>query len=118
MATKKKVIIGFAIFFTIAALVGIGLGLYFHFRPNAVHLVTTVSSTNDGLTSFSSTKFLYNENNLNGESINQIFTVMFAGMNGPQIKQRMLQTAYQQVNSDASLHFTHDSGIKMKFRNN
>lgn len=118
MPTKKKVIIGVAIFFTIAALVGIGLGLYFHFRPNAVHLVTTVSTTNDGLTSFSSTKFLYTDNNLNGESVNQIFTIMFAGMNGPQIKQRMLQAADQQINVDVTLHYTHDSGIKIKFRNN
>jgi hypothetical protein len=117
MPTKKKVIIGVAIFFTIAALVGIGLGLYFHFRPNSVHLVTTVSTTNDGLTSFSSTKFLYTDNNLSGESVNQTFTIMFAGMNGPQIKQRMLQAADQQTNVDATLHYTHESGIKIKFRN-
>ena len=117
MSSKKKVIVGVAIFFTIAALVGIGLGLYFHFRPNAVHLYTSVSSTNDGLTSFSSTKFVYTDKNLNGESFSQTLTVMFAGTNGPQIKQRMLQAADQQINIDATLHYTHESGIKIKFRN-
>ncbi len=118
MSTKKKAIVGVAIFFTIAALVGIALGLYFHFRPNSVHLVTAVSSTNDGTTSFTSTKFLYTDNNLIGDSVNQTFTVMFAGMNGPQIKQRMLQAADQQVTADSTLHYTHDSGIQIKFRNN
>ena len=93
MSTKKKVIVGVAVFFTIAALVGIALGLYFHFRPNSVHLVTTVSSTNDGTTSFTSTMFLYTDKNLIGDSVNQTFTVMFAGKNGAQIQQRMLQAA-------------------------
>jgi hypothetical protein len=117
MPTKNKIIIGFAIFFSIAAIVGIALGLYFHFMPSSTHLLTAVSSTDDG-TTFTSTKFIYTDNNMVADSVNQTFTIMFAGLNGSQIQQRMLQAAEQQVNTDTTLHFTHDSGIKIKFRDN
>jgi hypothetical protein len=42
---------------------------------------------------------------------------MFAGMNSSQVQQRMLQTATDgQGQVDATLHYTHPSGIKLKFR--
>ena len=70
MPTKKKVAIAIAIFLTIAALVGIAVGLYFHFKPSSTHLHTVVSQTNDGVTTYASTKFIYSENNMIGNSTN------------------------------------------------
>lgn len=69
MPMKNKVAIGVAIFLTIAALVGLAVGLYFHFRPSSAHLQTTVSQTSDG-TLYSSTKFIYTDNNMIGDNVN------------------------------------------------
>ena len=66
---KNKVAIGVAIFLIIAALVGLAVGLYFHFRPSSTHLQTTVSQTSDG-TLYSSTKFIYTDNNMIGDNVN------------------------------------------------
>lgn len=89
MPMKKKVAIGVAVFLTIAALVGLGLGLYFHFRPSSTHLQTTVSQTSDG-TLYSSTKFIYTDNNMIGDSVNQTFTLMYAGLNSSETQRRLL----------------------------
>jgi flagellar basal body-associated protein FliL len=56
MPRKKKVIIAISIFIAIAAIVGIAVGLYFHFRPTSNHVYTVVSQGNDG-TVHSATKF-------------------------------------------------------------
>jgi len=69
MPMKNKVAIGVAIFLIIAALVGLAVGLYFHFRPSSTHLQTTVSQTSDG-TLYSSTKFIYTDNNMIGDNVN------------------------------------------------
>ncbi len=94
MPMKKKVVIGVAIFITIAAIVGIAVGLYFHFRPSSTHVQTIVSSTSDG-TTYSSTKFVYTDNNMIGDSVNQTFSIVFAGLNSTQTQQRMLQQSQQ-----------------------
>lgn len=122
MPRKKKIAIGVTIFLIIGALVGIGLGLYFHFRPGANHVQTVVSTTNDGATTYSSTKFVYFDNNMIGDSVNQTFTLMVAGLNASSsTQQRNLQGMTSQ-NSDSkvdlTLHYTHDSGIQIKFRGN
>jgi len=64
MPQKKKIAIAFAIFLAIGAIVGLVVGLYFHYKPEAYHLQTTASQANDG-TVYSSTKFQYVDNNLN-----------------------------------------------------
>lgn len=114
---KKKLAIGISIFLTIAALVGLAVGLYFHFRPSSIHLQTTVSKANDG-TLYSSTKFIYTDNNMIGDSVNSTFTLMYAGLNSTQSQRRMLQDAEKVINVDTTLHYTHESGIQIKFRGN
>lgn len=114
---KKKLAIGISIFLTIAALVGLAVGLYFHFRPSSTHLQTTVSKANDG-TLYSSTKFIYTDNNMIGDSVNSTFTLMYAGLNSTQSQRRMLQDAEKVINIDTTLHYTHESGIQIKFRGN
>lgn len=114
---KKKLAIGISIFLTIAALVGLAVGLYFHFRPSSTHLQTTVSQANDG-TLYSSTKFIYTDNNMIGDSVNSTFTLMYAGLNSTQSQRRMLQDAEKVINIDTTLHYTHESGIQIKFRGN
>lgn len=114
---KKKLAIGISIFLTIAALVGLAVGLYFHFRPSSTHLQTTVSKANDG-TLYSSTKFIYTDNNMIGDSVNSTFTLMYAGLNSTQSQRRMLQDAEKVINVDTTLHYTHESGIQIKFRGN
>lgn len=88
---KKKIIIGFSTFLTIAAIVGLALGLYFHFSPSSNHIHTTVASTSDG-TVYSSTKFLYTDNNLFEDNANYTFTIMHASLNSTDTQRRMLQT--------------------------
>lgn len=117
MPMKKKLAIGISIFLTIAALVGLAVGLYFHFRPSSIHLQTTVSKANDG-TLYSSTKFIYTDNNMIGDSVNSTFTLMYAGLNSTQSQRRMLQDAEKVINIDTTLHYTHESGIQIKFRGN
>jgi hypothetical protein len=117
MPMKKKLAIGISIFLTIAALVGLAVGLYFHFRPSSTHLQTTVSQANDG-TLYSSTKFIYTDNNMIGDSYNSTFTLMYAGLNSTQSQRRMLQDAEKVINVDTTLHYTHESGIQIKFRGN
>lgn len=117
MPMKKKLAIGISIFLTIAALVGLAVGLYFHFRPSSTHLQTTVSQANDG-TLYSSTKFIYTDNNMIGDSVNSTFTLMYAGLNSTQSQRRMLQDAEKVINVDTTLHYTHESGIQIKFRGN
>lgn len=117
MPMKKKLAIGISIFLTIAALVGLAVGLYFHFRPSSTHLQTTVSKANDG-TLYSSTKFIYTDNNMIGDSVNSTFTLMYAGLNSTQSQRRMLQDAEKVINIDTTLHYTHESGIQIKFRGN
>ncbi len=117
MSTKKKVVIGVALFLTIAAIVGIALGLYFHFRPSSTHILTTVSQSKDGNV-FSSTKFQFTDNNMIGNNTNSTYTIMFAGLNSTQTQRRMLQAAAQEMNVDTTIHYTHDSGIQVKFRGN
>lgn len=117
MPMKKKLAIGISIFLTIAALVGLAVGLYFHFRPSSIHLQTTVSKANDG-TLYSSTKFIYTDNNMIGDSVNSTFTLMYAGLNSTQSQRRMLQDAEKVINVDTTLHYTHESGIQIKFRGN
>lgn len=42
---------------------------------------------------------------------------MFAGINSTQTQRRMLQNgAEQYANVDTTIHYTHDSGIQVKFR--
>lgn len=44
---------------------------------------------------------------------------MFAGVNSSDSRRRMLQAAEGQViNADTTLHYTHESGIQIKFRGN
>ena len=117
MPTKKKVVIAVTIFIAIAALTGLAIGLYFHFRPSSTHITTTVAQTTEG-NSYASTKFLYTDNNMIGNSTNETFTIMFAGLNSSQMTRRMLQASESVVNADTTLHYTHDSGIQIKFRNN
>lgn len=114
---KKKLAIGISIFLTIAALVGLAVGLYFHFRPSSTHLQTTVSQANDG-TLYSSTKFIYTDNNMIGDSVNSTFTLMYVGLKSTQSQRRMLQDAEKVINVDTTLHYTHESGIQIKFRGN
>ncbi len=117
MERRKKIIIGVAIFIAIAAIVGTAVGLYFHYKPNSTHIQTVVSTTSDG-TVHSSTTFIYTENNINSDNTNQTFTVMFAGLNNSQTQRRMLQTANGNFdNVDTTLHYTHESGFQLKFRN-
>lgn len=115
MSTQKKVAIGVALFLTIAAIVGIAVGLYFHFKPSSTHIMTTVSQSKDGNV-FSSTKFQFTENNMVGNNTNSTYTIMFAGLNSTQTQRRMLQAASEVMNVDTTLHYTHDSGIQVKFR--
>lgn len=117
MPMKKKLAIGISIFLTIAALVGLAVGLYFHFRPSSTHLQTTVSQANDG-TLYSSTKFIYTDNNMIGDSVNSTFTLMYVGLKSTQSQRRMLQDAEKVINVDTTLHYTHESGIQIKFRGN
>lgn len=93
MSPKKKAIIGVSVFLTVAAIVGLAVGLYFHFSPSSTHLMTVVSSTTDG-TVHLSTKFQYKETKMVGENVDETFTIMFAGLNSSQIQKRMLQTAF------------------------
>jgi hypothetical protein len=69
MPTKKKVTIGIAIFFILAAIAGVTIGLYLHFSPSSTHMMTTVSQANDG-TVYSSTKFQYTNKNIIGDHVN------------------------------------------------
>lgn len=69
MNKRQKIFVGVVVFLIIAALVGLALGLYFHFRSSSTHIQTTVSQTNDG-TLYSSTKFIYTDNNMIGDSAN------------------------------------------------
>lgn len=118
MTRKKKIIIGISVFLTLAAITGLIVGLVLHYRPSSKNIQTVVSQTNDGNVHLS-TKFQYTENNMVGDDVNQEFTVMFAGLNSSSARRRMLQTAQgQEVNSDTTLHYTHESGIKIKFRGN
>jgi predicted transcriptional regulator len=113
---KMKIIIVFAAFLLIGGIVGLICGLYFHFQPYSVHIQTTPAIENDG-TAFLSTKFQYVDNNINGDNVNQIFTIMFQSLNAnTNSGQRLLQQADGVPNVDVTLHYTHESGIKMKFR--
>jgi hypothetical protein len=44
---------------------------------------------------------------------------MIAGLNSSQTQRRMLQASSgSEVNADTTLHYTHPSGFKIKFRGN
>ncbi len=55
---KKIIIVGVSVFLAIGAIVGLIVGLYFHFIPQSTNLYTSVTSTADGNT-FLATKFQY-----------------------------------------------------------
>jgi hypothetical protein len=69
MSSKTKAVIAFAVFFAIAAIIGVALGLYFHFKPTATHIQTVISTANDG-TIHSSTKFQYTTKNMIDDNMN------------------------------------------------
>ena len=142
MPRKKKIVLGVVIFIAIAAIVGTVVGLYYYFSPGANHILTTVSTT-DNDESYSSTEFDYFDINMVGDSVQQRFTLMAAGLNGANVPQqqaavkRNLQIndtiivpdvpilddesnrqSGNSINVDVTLHYTHQSGIQIKFRGN
>lgn len=141
MTTKKKIILGLTIFIAIGAIIGTIVGLYFYFAPGSNHILTSVSTTSDDDT-YSSTEFDYFDANMIGDSVNQRFTLMVAGLNSQQILQqetvkRNLQyttvndtiivpdvpilddeSSANSINVDVTLHYNHESGIQIKFRDN
>ncbi len=109
------------------------MGLYYYFSPGANHIITTVSTTDED-ESYSSTEFDYFDKNMVGESVQQRFALMVAGLNTPNFPQlktvkRNLQIndtiivpdvlildedesngqSGNSINFDVSLHYTHES---------
>jgi hypothetical protein len=121
LSNNKKVIIAFSIFLIVGACIGLIIGLYFHFSPSSVHLLSTASVSNDGI-SHLSTKFQFIDNDLSGDNINDNFTVMFADLTDQPLQSSQLRRFLQGGDQkspilDVSLHYTHDSGIKILIRN-
>lgn len=66
---KKAIIIGISVFLAIGAIVGLVVGLYFHFQPQSTNLYTSITSTADGNT-FLATKFQYTDKNMADDNVN------------------------------------------------
>lgn len=66
---KKGIIVGISVFLAIGAIVGLVVGLYFHFQPQSTNLYTSITSTADG-NIFLATKFQYTENKMVDDNVN------------------------------------------------
>lgn len=69
MKRRTKIFIGITITLSVLAIVGLALGLYFHYKPSSTHIQTNVFTTNDGNLNLA-TRFVINKNNINDDPIN------------------------------------------------